>query len=396
MAARTPPSMATLILLTAMGILSLNMFAPSLTHIAEDFGADYGLVSLSIGGYLAITAVLQLILGPLSDRYGRRPVLLFGMAIFTVASVGCYLAPTVEIFLGFRLLQGAVISGMALSRAVIRDIVPEKEAASKMGYINMAVAVAPMIAPTFGGFLDELFGWRANFATYAILGAGLTVLAWQDLGETNAHKSATFRAQFEAYPELFKSRRFWGYSICLAFSVSGFYTFTAGAPLVAQEIFGMSPSQLGLWMGTITLGFFVTSFIAGRLSGRFALTTMMMAGRILTCSGLFLGFCILLAGFVHPYVFFASTVFVGMGNGLTLPSANVGAMSVRPQLAGSASGLSGALTVGAGAVVTTVTGASLTAENGAWMLVGILLVTAVIGLVSAWYVRVLDARDAQP
>jgi len=118
MAARTPPSMATLILLTAMGILSLNMFAPSLTHIAEDFGADYGLVSLSIGGYLAITAVLQLILGPLSDRYGRRPVLLFGMAIFTVASVGCYLAPTVEIFLGFRLLQGAVISGMALSRAV--------------------------------------------------------------------------------------------------------------------------------------------------------------------------------------------------------------------------------------------------------------------------------------
>ena len=393
MAARTPPSMATLVLLTAMGILSLNMFAPSLTHIAEDFGADYGLVSLSIGGYLAVTAVLQLILGPLSDRYGRRPVLLFGLSLFTIASVGCYLAPTVEIFLGFRLLQGAVISGMALSRAVIRDILPDAEAASKMGYINMAVAVAPMIGPTFGGFLDEFFGWRANFATYAIMGAALTALAWQDLGETNTTKSETFKAQFATYPELFGSRRFWGYAICLAFSVSGFYTFTAGAPLVAQKVFGMAPSTLGLWMGTITLGFFVTSFVAGKLSGRYALTTMMLAGRILTCTGLLMGLGLLLAGFVHPYIFFASTVFVGLGNGLTLPSANVGAMAVRPQLAGSASGLSGALTVGAGAVVTTLTGSVLTAQNGAEMLVGILLGTAVVGLLSALYVRMLDMRE---
>ena len=393
MNARTPPSMVTLVLLTAMGILSLNMFSPSLAHIAEDFGADYGLVSLSVGGYLAITAVLQLILGPMSDRYGRRPVLLFGLVLFTVASVGCYFAPNVEVFLGFRLLQGAVISGMALSRAVIRDIMSDQEAASKMGYINMAVAVAPMIGPTFGGFLDEAFGWRSNFAAYAIMGAALTLLAWQDLGETNKTKSATFKTQFNTYPELFRSRRYWGYSICLAFSVSSFYTFTAGAPLVAQKIFGMPPSILGLWMGTITLGFFITSFIAGKLAKRYALTTMMLAGRILTSVGLTVGLCILLSGFVHPYVFFASTVFVGMGNGLTLPSANVGAMSVRPELAGSASGLTGALSVGTGAVVTTLTGLLLTPENGAWMLVLILLGMALIGLLAGWYVRVLDARE---
>jgi len=286
MNARTPPSMVTLVLLTAMGILSLNMFSPSLAHIAEDFGADYGLVSLSVGGYLAITAVLQLILGPMSDRYGRRPVLLFGLVLFTFASVGC-----------------------------------------------------------------------------------------------------------NTYPELFRSRRYWGYSICLAFSVSSFYTFTAGAPLVAQKIFGMPPSILGLWMGTITLGFFITSFIAGKLAKRYALTTMMVAGRILTSVGLTVGLCILLSGFVHPYVFFASTVFVGMGNGLTLPSANVGAMSVRPELAGSASGLTGALSVGTGAVVTTLTGLLLTPENGAWMLVLILLGMALIGLMAGWYVRVLDARE---
>jgi len=386
MTPHTPPSLFTLVMLTALGILSLNMFSPSLTHIAEDLSADYALVSLSLGGYLAVTAMLQLILGPLSDRYGRRPILLFGMVLFTFASVGCYLAQSIEVFLGFRLLQGAVISGMALSRAVIRDILPESEAASKMGYINMAVAVAPMIGPMFGGFLDEFFGWRANFAAYAILGAALTVLAWRDLGETNVHQSETFRAQFETYPELFGSRRFWGYSICLAFSVSCFYTFTAGAPLVAREIFGMTPFQLGIWMGTITLGFIFTSFVSGLLSNRFTLATMALAGRVLASFGLAVGFLILVTGFVHPLVFFASTVFVGMGNGLTLPSANVGAMSVRPELAGSASGLSGALSVGTGAVTTTLTGALLTAENGAWMLVGILLVMSLIGLLAGWYV----------
>lgn len=387
------PSMLTLILLSAISILSLNMFAPSLTHIAEDFGADYALVSLSLGGYLAITAVLQIILGPLSDRYGRRPVLLIGVSLFTVASVGCYFAPSIEVFLGFRLLQGAIISGTALSRAVIRDIVPEKEAASKMGYINMAVAIAPMIGPTFGGFLDELFGWRSNFAAYAMMGAGLTFLIWRDLGETNTSKSETFRAQFQTYPELFGSRRFWGYSVCLAFSVAGFYTFTAGAPLVAREIFGMSPSMLGLWMGSITAGFFMASFVAGKLSGLYALTTMMLAGRLLTCFGLLVGLVLLASGYVHPIIFFGATIFVGLGNGLTLPSANVGAMSVRAGLAGSASGLSGALAVGAGAVVTTVTGAVLTVDNGAWMLVGIMLVNALIGLAAAWYVRLLDMRE---
>ncbi len=398
MSARTPPSMVTLVLLTAMGILSLNMFSPSLAGISEDLNADYGLVSLSIGGYLAITAVLQLILGPMSDRYGRRPVLMVGLVLFTLASVGCALAQSIEVFLGFRLLQGAIISGMALSRAVIRDMMSDQEAAARMGYINMAVAIAPMIGPTFGGILDEFFGWRANFTAFAIMGAALLVLAWQDLGETNLSPSRTFREQMANYPELFRSRRFWGYSICLAFSVSGFYTFTAGASFVADRIFGLSPSVLGLCMGSITLGFFITSYIAGRLGPKYHLTTLMLAGRILTTTGLMLGFMVLVFGFVDPIVFFASTIFVGLGNGLTLPSANVGAMSVRPELAGSASGLSGALTVGAGAIVTSLTGWLLTEDNGAWALVAILLVTALIGLTAAVLTRRLEfalaAQDA--
>ena len=149
-------------------------------------------------------------MGPLSDRFGRRPVLLVGLAVFTLASLGCALATDIWVFLGFRLLQGTVISGWALSLAVIRDTVPSREAASLIGYIGMAMAVAPMLGPMFGGVLDELFGWRASFWAFVVFGAAVLCLCWVDLGETNKTPSDTFMRQFHAYPELFRSRRFWG------------------------------------------------------------------------------------------------------------------------------------------------------------------------------------------
>ena len=126
--AASPPRMLTLVLLTALSVLSLNMFLPSLSNMAADFQADYAVVALSIAGYLGITAVLMLIMGPLSDRFGRRPVLLVGLAVFTLASLVCALAANIWLFLGFRVLQGTVISGWALSLAVIRDTAPPQEA----------------------------------------------------------------------------------------------------------------------------------------------------------------------------------------------------------------------------------------------------------------------------
>jgi len=139
--ATSPPGLFTLILLTGLSVLSLNMFLPSLSNMAADFQADYSLVSLSIAGYLAITAVLQVVMGPLSDRFGRRPVLLAGLTIFTLASLVCALTTSVWVFLAFRALQGAVISGWVLSLAVIRDTRPPQEAASLIGYVSMAMAV---------------------------------------------------------------------------------------------------------------------------------------------------------------------------------------------------------------------------------------------------------------
>lgn len=390
-AAASPPRLLTLILLTALSVLSLNMFLPSLPNIAKDLQADYALASLSIAGYLATTAVLQLVMGPLSDRFGRRPVLLAGLAIFVFASLGCALATDIWTFLAFRILQGAVISGAALSRAVIRDMMAPREAASVLAYVGMAMAVAPMLGPLLGGLLDALFGWRASFFAFLAMGIVVLGLCWIDLGETNQSPSETFMKQFRSYPELLRSRRFWGYALCMMFSTAAFYAFIAGAPLVAEALFGMSPAVLGFCLGTITAGFAVGSYLWGRYAKRHSLAVMMIAGRLVACVGLLAGLALFLAGFVHPATLFGATIFVGLGNGLTIPSSNAGSLSVRPHLAGSAAGLSGALTVAAGAVLTSLTGAVITAANGAFVLLGMMLLTTVLALLAALYVRRLDS-----
>ncbi len=393
-AATSPPRLLTLILLTGVSVLSLNMFLPSLTNMAADFHVDYGLISFSIAGYLGVTAVLQLIIGPLSDRFGRRPVQLAALLIFTLASAVCAVTEDIWTFLAFRVCQGAVISGWVTSLAIVRDTRPPQEAASLIGYISMAMAVSPMLGPMLGGALDALFGWRASFVTYFGLGLALFALCWADLGETNQARSASFGEQLRSYPALLGSERFWGYALCMSFSTGAFYCFLAGAPLVATKLYGLSTEVLGIAMGSITAGFMFGSFLSGRFAKRHALTTMMIGGRIVACSGLLAGLALILAGATHVAFLFAATIFVGIGNGLTTPSASAGALSVKPELAGSASGLSGALTVASGAVLTPITAALVTAENGAIALLLVMLAASVAALLAALTVLRGEGRPA--
>lgn len=392
-AATSPPRTTTLIMLAGLSVLSLNMFLPSLSSMAATFKADYAVVSLAIGGYLAMTAILQLIIGPLSDRFGRRPVLLAGLLVFAAASLGCVLATNVWVFLAFRLAQGVIISGWVISMAIIRDTSEPQEAASLIGYVTMAMAIAPMLGPMIGGLLDELLGWRSNFIFYAAAGVILLTLCWADAGETNTSPSETLEKQLRTYPELFSSRRFWGYTVCMAFSTGSFYAFLAGVPLVADAIFNLSPSSLGFYMGTITAGFMTGSFLSGRYSKRFALTTMVLSGRIVACTGLVAGLAFLSLGIVHVTTLFAPVILVGVGNGLTTPGCSAGILSVRPKLAGSASGLAGALTVGGGATLSSITAALLTEGNAAFMLLGMMLFCSVMGLLATLYVMSVDRRE---
>lgn len=395
-AAPSPPRFITLVLLTALTVLSLTMFLPSLPNMAAEFGVDYGLMSVAIAGYLASTAVMQLVLGPLSDRYGRRPVLLASLTLFTAASLGCALATDIRVFLACRVLQAAMISGYAISCAIVRDTRPPNEAASLLGYIGMAMAIGPILGPLFGGALDEWFGWRASFVAYTAFGAAMLALCWFDLGETHRNPSHTFASQFREYPQLLGSTRFWGYAACMAFSTGAFYVFLAGAPLVANNVLELSPAKLGFYMGTVTAGFLVGSFLSGRYASRYALPTMMIAGRLVACGGLLAGIILLLTGRLNALTLFGATACAGIGNGLTMPSSTAGAVSVRPELAGSASGLAGALTVGMGALLTSITGAIMTKDEAAYQLLRIMLACSAAGFLAALLVWQIDQLEATP
>jgi DHA1 family bicyclomycin/chloramphenicol resistance-like MFS transporter len=259
----------------------------------------------------------------------------------------------------------------------------------------MSMAVAPMLGPMVGGLLDEFFGWRSSFLLYSVFGAALLLLCWIDLAETNLSPSATFAAQFSDYPQLFRSRRFWGYALCGLFSTGTFYIFLSGVPLVAARQLEISPGVLGFFMGTITAGFAFGSFLAGRYSRRYPLTTMMIAGRTIALVGLAAGLLLFLAGFADGLTLFLATVFAGLGNGISMPSVNAGAVSVRPKLAGSAAGLLGASTIGGGSLLSMLTGLLLGQGDAAIRLLGIMLASATLALLAALYVRMVDRQEAR-
>jgi DHA1 family bicyclomycin/chloramphenicol resistance-like MFS transporter len=381
----SPPHIFTLIVLTGLGALSMNIFLPSLPAMTEHFATDYRVMQLSVALYLAVNAMLQIVIGPISDRYGRRPVLLVGIVMFLLATLGCLVAPTIEVFLAFRMRQAVVVVGLVLGRAVVRDMYPQDQAASQIGYVTMGMAVVPMIGPAIGGVLDETLGWQANFWMLAILGLLVLALVWRDLGETAARGAASFAEQFAEYPELFASRRFWGYCLAAAFASGAFFAYLGGAPYVGSEVFGLGAAEVGLYFGAPALGYFFGNWLSGRYSVRVGINGMILWGTILSAGGLLVSLLLFLLGFKTALVFFGFMTFVGLGNGMVLPNATSGMLSVRPHLAGTASGLGGALMLGGGAALSALAGALLTRGEGAYPLLLIMLATSVLAVASILY-----------
>lgn len=376
----TPPHIMTLILTAGLAALSLNVFLPSLPSMAAYFGVEYHLMQLSVSLYLAMTAVMQVFIGPVSDRLGRRVVMLASIAVFVLATIGTILAPSFTVFLICRMLQAAIATGFVLTRAVVRDMVPQDQAASMIGYVTMGMSVVPMIGPVIGGLLDQAFGWQASFAVLAVGGVALFALVWADQGETATHRPASFREQAKQYPELLKSQRFWGYCLAAAFASGSFFAYLGGAPFVGTNVFLLDAATLGLYFGAPAVGYLIGNFLSGRYAMRFGINRMIMAGSLVTTAGLTLLLVLTAAGLGTVQVFFGLIITVGLGNGIMLPSANAGLLSVRPALAGSAAGLGGAFTIGGGAALSALAGVVLTPASGTMPLIVLMLTSSVISI----------------
>lgn len=382
----TPPHIVTLVLATGLAALSLNIFLPSLPGMARHFGVDYATMQLAVSAYLAVSAVMQFVVGPVSDRFGRRPVTLVVVGVFTLASIAALFAPNAETFLAARFVQAAVATTFVLARAAVRDMVPGPEAASRIGYVTMGMSLVPMVGPAIGGVLDGLFGWQANFALMAAAGAGLFALVWADMGETVAGGGLGFSAQARAYPVLLRSARFWGYALSSASAAGLFYAYLGGAPLVGEKAFGLSPIEVGYFFALPSLGYLIGNWISGRFATRLGMDRMVLAGTALATAALVLAWCVSLTGQIGPVLFFAAVGVTGIGNGLSLPSANAGLMSVRPDLAGTASGLGATLTIGAGAALASLSAAMLGPDVSASHLLALMLASSAVSVVAILWV----------
>lgn len=382
----TPPHIFTLVLLAGVSAMNMSIFMSSLPQMTKDFATEYSIMQLSISLYLLFTAGMQIIIGPISDRFGRRPVVVGALSLFAVASIGCYFAQSIEVFLFFRMLQSSVAAGMVLSRAIVRDVVPQDEAASTIGYVTMGMSLVPMFAPTVGGFLDEWFGWRSTFIFLTIFGVGLAALCWADQGETQKGGGLKFREQIEGYPELFSSPRFWGYALAAALASGCFFAFLGGSPYVATEVFKLEPTTTRYLFGVPAIGYFVGNLLSGRYSVRFGVNQMVVFGTVSLTLGMALSLLLTFAGFGGPLTFFGCCLFVGLGNGMVLPNATAGLLSVRPHLAGTASGVGGAIMIGGGAGLAALSGSLLEGGNGSYPLQWVMFISAALSVVAIAFV----------
>ncbi|MDQ2088315.1 multidrug effflux MFS transporter [Marimonas arenosa] len=388
----SPPHIGTLIALAGVSALAMNLFLPSLPGMADYFDTTPAVIGLSVGVYLFVNAVLQIVIGPISDKYGRRRVILAGLAIYLVATLGCLASTHVAVFLAFRMMQASVAVAMVLSRAVVRDTTPVDEAGAKIAYVTMGMAVIPMLGPAVGGWLEQHYGWHANF--WLLFAAGLVIfaLAWVDLGETAQPSGFTLAQQYREVPELLKSPRFWGYSMATLFAAGSFFAFLGGAPFVATNVFHLEPQELGLYFAAPSLGYFFGNFFAGRYSSRVGINRMLLLGLIVTFAGVGLSLVLELAGAQRLWTFFALMVPVGVGNGMSIPNGVSGALSVRPHLAGTASGLSGAMMLGGGAGLSALSGVLLKDGTSAFPLVLLMTVSTVAGIALILMVIRREAR----
>ena len=389
-AARKPPVVA-LVAISAISPFAINAVLPSLPAIGAALGASYSRVQLVLSLFLAAVAVSQIFIGPISDRFGRRPVLLAGFAIFVAASAASAVAPSIEALLALRVIQGASgCVGIVLGRAIIRDLYGRAQSASMLGYVTMGLAIAPMLAPSVGGLMQGSFGWTAVFWLMAGMGVAAIAITWIYVPETNLAPTArlSFGSLLRDFLSLAGNRDFLAFTASSSLTSGVFFAFLGGAPYIAEEILGLTPVSYGLWFGTIAIGYSLGSFLSGRYAQRYGVTRMILAGSTLAVAAVAFSPALFALGADGSIALFVPMIVTGVSNGIVLPNALAGAISARPEIAGAASGLTGAAQLGMGAALATLAGLLLQGGQSVYPVFAVMSIAAVLGLVAAVLIRV--------
>ena len=364
-----------LAMLTALGPLSMDMYLPSLPDIAHVLGAPVARTQLTISSYLIGFAVGQMIYGPLSDRYGRRPVLLAAVALYLASTLACAAAQSVDLLIAARLLQGISGSGaIVLARAIVRDVYSGVQAARELSLMGSISATAPIVAPMIGGVLQAGFGWRANFICMSAGGFIALLVAARLLPETLRHSnragSLSFFSMMHGYGAVARHSGFLVYLGIITTTYAGLFAWVSGASVVLQGVYGLSAVTFGFTFALGAAGYMLGAMIATRLVVRLGLDRTIGVGVVVIAAG-GLSLALAVATGVPGLWLVAAMALYLAGVGLAMPQAMAGALTPFPDRAGTAASLMGLVQQALAAIVAALIGGFLV--QSAWPVTGVVV-----------------------
>lgn len=326
------------------GLLALTMCVPSMLEWPATFGASQATVQLTLSGYVAAYGILQLVHGALSDRIGRKPVLIAGLAMALAGSLLAAAATELWLLIAARVLQGAgSAAGVVIARAMVQDLFAAAERTRVMGFIGMTIGVTPPVAMLIGGQLHVRLGWQAGFVVMAVLSALLIAAAWKGFpSHTPARVSASpgLRGLLSGYAHLARQRGFLLYVLILAMTSASFYAFLGGAPLVLAA-YGVTPEHIGWYIMSVPCAYVAGNFLCTRLVRRLPEARIVLTGHLCALSCVVLVLALGLAGIHTPLALALPLMLLGIGHGLLMPATLGGALGLVPALAGSAAAIGG-------------------------------------------------------
>jgi DHA1 family bicyclomycin/chloramphenicol resistance-like MFS transporter len=342
-----------LVVMTGAAPISLYMLVPALPVLATTFGRDISIAQMTVSLYMVGLAFSQIIMGPLSDRFGRRPVLLGGLGLMAIASVGCVFAETLPQLIAARFLQAlGGASGMVISRAIIRDLYSRDRVGGMISMVIAVMMIAQMLSPLLGGVLETSFGWRAIFYVITVASVIIALLIAMALPETRRRRDPATTTGFRGdLRHLFNSRAFMGYVLCQVLASAIIFTFAGGGPYVVVTQMGRSSAEYGAWFATSGFAYLIGNLFCVRFAPRHSLERLIWLGLALQLSGAALNLTWGLLGYnQQPAWLFGTHMLITFANAFVMSNSAAGAISIRPQAAGTASGVMGFLQMGFGSL----------------------------------------------